>query len=168
MIRPLRFETARYGEYSKSGEFVYDHPFQWGSKRTGPDLAREGGLRSDYWHYQHMIRPKDVSDGSIMPAYPWMNENELDLSLTEKKINAMRTLGVPYKKGYEKQAVADAKKQAEEVATRITNELAGLVKGIDKEAKIAELKNKEIVALIAYLQRLGTDIKAEPKSDKTK
>ncbi|TNE97555.1 MAG: cytochrome-c oxidase, cbb3-type subunit I, partial [Bacteroidetes bacterium] len=166
LVRPLRFETARYGEYSKSGEFVYDHPFQWGSKRTGPDLAREGGLRSDYWHYQHLIRPKDVSEGSIMPAYPWMNENALDLSLMEKKINAMRTLGVPYEEGYEKKAAEDAKAQAEVVATNIVNELAGLVKGIDKDAKIKELKEKEIVAIIAYLQRLGVDIKAEPTSDK--
>ena len=161
MIRPLRFETARYGEYSKSGESVYDHPFLWGSKRTGPDLAREGGLRSDYWHYQHMIRPKDVSEGSIMPAYPWMNENALDLSMIEKKIGAMRTLGVPYEEGYEKQAKADALVQAEKVATSIVNELSGLVEGIDKEAKIKELKGKEIVALISYLQRLGTDIKVE-------
>ena len=161
MVRPLRFETARYGEYSKSGEFVYDHPFQWGSKRTGPDLAREGGLRSDYWHFQHLIRPKDVSEGSIMPAYPWMNENELDLSLMEKKINAMRKLGVPYAKGYEKKATADALAQADSVATNIVNELSGLVKGINKESKIKELKRKEIVAMIAYLQRLGKDIKTE-------
>lgn len=165
MIRPLRFETARYGEYSKSGESVYDHPFLWGSKRTGPDLAREGGLRSDYWHYQHMIRPKDVSEGSIMPAYPWMNENALDLSMIEKKIGAMRTLGVPYEEGYEKKAKADALVQAEKVASSIVNELSGLVEGIDKEAKIKQLKSKEIVALIAYLQRLGTDIKVESETD---
>ena len=92
MIRPLRFETARYGDYSKAGEFVYDHPFQWGSKRTGPDLAREGGnikiKKSNFWHYQHMIRPKDVSKGSIMPAYTWLKENDLSLDLIEKKINA--------------------------------------------------------------------------------
>jgi cytochrome c oxidase cbb3-type subunit I/II len=162
MIRPLRFETARYGEYSKSGEFVYDHPFQWGSKRTGPDLAREGGLRSNYWHYQHMLRPKEVSSGSIMPAYVWMKDNEIDKTLIEKKIKAMQTLGVPYKKGYEKQALADLEKQAEEIATDIVkNQPKEVLKNIDVNAEISKMKNKEIVALIAYLQRLGTDIKVK-------
>lgn len=164
MIRPLRFETARYGEYSKSGEFVYDHPFQWGSKRTGPDLAREGGLRSNYWHYQHMIRPKDVSPGSVMPAYSWMKENDLDVSLIEKKITAMQTLGVPYPEGYEKIALKDLQVQAEIIAKDVVNNLPKEVqKGINKEAEINKLKSKEIVAIIAYMQRLGTDIKA--KSD---
>jgi cytochrome c oxidase cbb3-type subunit I/II len=163
MIRPLRFETARYGEYSKSGEFVYDHPFQWGSKRTGPDLAREGGLRGNNWHYQHMIAPKDISPGSIMPAYIWMaDENSLDLSLIEKKITAMQTLGVPYKKGYEKQAKADAEKQALEIATDIVNNHPKeILKNLDVKAEINRIKSAEIVALIAYLQRLGTDIKAK-------
>lgn len=163
MIRPLRFETARYGEYSKSGEFVYDHPFQWGSKRTGPDLAREGGLRSNNWHYQHMIAPKDISPGSIMPAYIWMvDENSLDLSMIEKKITAMQTLGVPYKKGYEKQAKADAEKQALEIATDIVNNHPKeILKNLDVKAEINRIKSAEIVALIAYLQRLGTDIKAK-------
>jgi cytochrome c oxidase cbb3-type subunit I/II len=169
MVRPLRFETARYGEYSKSGEFVYDHPFQWGSKRTGPDLAREGGLRSDYWHYQHLIRPKDVSQGSIMPAYVWMDDvNSLDLSLMEAKISAMQTLGVPYPKGYEKQAKGDAEKQALVVAETIVNEIYNslppkMQKTYNKQAEINKLKTKEIVAMIAYLQRLGKDIKANPK-----
>jgi cytochrome c oxidase cbb3-type subunit I/II len=162
MIRPLRFETARYGEYSKSGEFVYDHPFQWGSKRTGPDLAREGGLRSNYWHYQHMLRPKEVSSGSIMPAYVWMKDNDIDKSMIEKKIVAMQTLGVPYKKGYEKQALVDLEKQAEEIATDIVkNQPKEVLKNIDIKAEISKMKNKEIVALIAYLQRLGTDIKVK-------
>ena len=162
MIRPLRFETARYGEYSKSGEFVYDHPFQWGSKRTGPDLAREGGLRSNYWHYQHMIRPKEVSSGSIMPAYVWLKDNDLDKSLIEKKISAMQTLGVPYKKGYEKQALADLEKQAKEIATDIVNnQPKEILKTININSEIDRIKNKEIVALIAYLQRIGTDIKVK-------
>ena len=165
MVRPLRFETARYGEYSKSGEFVYDHPFQWGSKRTGPDLAREGGLRSNYWHYQHMIRPKDVSPGSIMPAYVWMKENELDVSTLENKIAAMQTMGVPYAKGYEKKALKDLQKQAESVASDIINNLPKeLQKAINKPAEISKLKTKEIVALIAYLQRLGADIKVANQS----
>ncbi len=162
MIRPLRFETARYGEYSKSGEFVYDHPFQWGSKRTGPDLAREGGLRGNYWHYQHMIRPKDISPGSIMPAYTWMKDNDLDVSLLEKKIRAMQTLGVPYAKGYDKKAMKDLETQALWIATDIVNNLPKeVLKTINKEEEINKLKSKEIVALIAYLQRLGTDIKAK-------
>jgi cytochrome c oxidase cbb3-type subunit I/II len=163
MIRPLRFETARYGEYSKSGEFVYDHPFQWGSKRTGPDLAREGGLRSNYWHYQHFIRPKDVSQGSIMPAYTWMKENDLDVSLIERKITAMQTLGVPYKKGYEKKALKDLNIQAELIASDIVNNLPKQVqKGLNIKMEIDKLKKKEIVAIIAYMQRIGTDIKAKP------
>ncbi len=167
MIRPLRYETARYGEYSKSGEFVYDHPFQWGSKRTGPDLAREGGLRSNYWHYQHFIRPKEVSPGSIMPAYTWLKENDLDVSLIENKINAMRTLGVPYSEGYEKKALSELKAQAHEIAVDIVNNLPKEVqKGINKKAEIYRLEQKEIVALIAYMQRLGVDIKASSTAKK--
>ncbi len=161
MVRPLRFETVRYGEYSKSGEFVYDHPFQWGSKRTGPDLAREGGLRSNMWHYEHMIRPKDVSEGSIMPAYPWMRTDDLDISLTAKKIEAMQTLNVPYPEGYAKQAVADLKKQAREIAEDIVSNFEpDVLKNVNKEELIRDIEKKEIVAVIAYLQRLGTDIKA--------
>ncbi len=163
MIRPLRFETARYGDYSKAGEFVYDHPFQWGSKRTGPDLAREGGnikiKKSNFWHYQHMIRPKDVSKGSIMPAYTWLKENDLSLDLIEKKINAMRTLGVPYAKGYEKVAKADLQKQALEIATDIiNNQPAEILKTVNVKNEISKLQKKEIIALIAYLQRLGKDV----------
>ena len=166
MIRPLRFETKRYGEYSKSGEFVYDHPFLWGSKRTGPDLAREGGKRNNKWHYEHLIRPKDISPGSLMPAYPWMNEDELDLSLLEKKIKAMQTLGVPYPVGFEMEAKAKAEKQAMRIAKNIAKDLYDNLpdaekKNFDVEAKTNELKTKEIVALIAYLQRLGTDIQVE-------
>lgn len=168
MIRPLRFETARYGEYSKAGEFVYDHPHLWGSKRTGPDLAREGGLRSNIWHYNHMIRPKDVSPGSIMPAYTWMRTDDLDVSYLEKKINAMRTLGVPYKKGYEKVAMKDLEKQALIIATDVVENLPKeMLKNINKKAEIEKMQKKEIVAIIAYLQRMGTDIKKTPKN-KTK
>ncbi len=155
MIRPLRFETARYGEYSKAGEFVYDHPFLWGSKRTGPDLAREGGLRSDSWHYVHMIIPKELSPGSIMPAYPWLADDDLDLSQTEKKISVMRNLGVPYEEGYESEALRDLETQANEIAARIIRDISEEGSTINQE----ELAQKEIIALIAYLQRLGTDIK---------
>lgn len=162
MIRPLRFETVRYGEYSKSGEFVYDHPFQWGSKRTGPDLAREGGLRSNSWHYNHMIRPKDVSEGSIMPAYTWLRSDDLDTSYTRKKILAMQTLGVPYAKGYENKAVRDLRIQAKVIAQDIVDNMGKeVLKGVNKKELVSEIQNKEIVALISYLQRLGIDIKAE-------
>ena len=162
LIRPLRFETVRYGEYSKSGEFVYDHPFQWGSKRTGPDLAREGGLRSNIWHYQHMYRPKVVSPGSIMPAYTWMHDDDLDVSLLERKIRAMQTLGVPYPKGYDKIALKDLRKQAHEIAVDIVeNTPKSALKGLNKQAKIKEIEKKEIIAIIAYLQRMGTDIKVK-------
>jgi cytochrome c oxidase cbb3-type subunit I/II len=168
MIRPLRFETVRYGEYSKAGEFVYDHPFLWGSKRTGPDLAREGGLRSNFWHYQHMMRPKEVSPGSIMPAYPWFKKDDLDVSYLEKKIRAMQTLGVPYAKGYDKIALKDLNAQALLIATDIVENLPkDFLAGMDKNAEIAKMQKKEIIALIAYLQRMGTDIKKNP-NPKTK
>ncbi|MEX2485921.1 MAG: cytochrome-c oxidase, cbb3-type subunit I [Brumimicrobium sp.] len=156
MVRPLRFETERYGEYSKAGEFVYDHPFLWGSKRTGPDLAREGGLRSDSWHYGHMIVPKEWSPGTVMPAYPWLADDELDVSDLEAKIAVMRKLGVPYEEGYEKQALNDLNEQSKEIADRIVRDLASK----DSQISAETVANKEIVALIAYLQRLGTDIKA--------
>jgi cytochrome c oxidase cbb3-type subunit I/II len=166
MIRPLRFETERYGEYSKAGEFVYDHPFLWGSKRTGPDLAREGGLRSDSWHYGHMIIPKQWSPGSIMPAYPWLADDDLDLSYLKKKISVMRQLGVPYKDGFEEVAAEELQKQANEIAQRIIRDLASS----DSDITVEAIANKEIIALIAYLQRLGTDIKAVPleEEDATK
>ena len=146
MIRPFRSETERYGEYSKAGEFVYDHPFLWGSKRTGPDLAREGGSllrKSNAWHFNHMLDPTSMSPGSIMPQYPWLIDNKLSTSLTTSKISAMRTLGVPYPNGYEEQAIADLQKQADEI-----------VKDLE-DNKIKVSRDKEIIALIAYLQRLG-------------
>jgi cytochrome c oxidase cbb3-type subunit I/II len=146
MIRPFRSETERYGEYSKAGEFVYDHPFLWGSKRTGPDLHRIGGKYNDSWHFNHMLTPDAVSTGSIMPAYPWLFEQEIDKSQTAAKINALRTIGVPYEMGYETKANDDLEKQA----NRISEELQ--MQGIEI------IPEAEIVALIAYLQRLGTDI----------
>ncbi len=149
MIRPFRSETERYGEYAKAGEYVYDHPFLWGSKRTGPDLLRVGGKYPDSWHYNHMLDPTSMSPGSIMPAYPWLFEQELDNSNLEAKISAMRTLGVPYPLGYEKQALADLKAQSEQIVKNL------------KEAGIEAKPEQEIIALIAYLQRLGTDIKVK-------
>jgi cytochrome c oxidase cbb3-type subunit I/II len=147
MVRPFRSETERYGEYSKAGEFVYDHPFLWGSKRTGPDLHRVGGKYSNSWHYNHMLAPDAVSTGSIMPAYPWLFEQEIDRDMTAAKISALRTVGVPYEKGYELTANDDLDKQAAEISTSL------------KADGIEVMPQAEIVALIAYLQRLGKDIK---------
>jgi len=151
MIRPFRDEVKRYGEYSKAGEFVYDHPFQWGSKRTGPDLAREGGKQTDSWHYNHMYDPRSMSPGSIMPRYIWLLDRALDTASTPAKIRAMQTLGVPYPEGYDKIANSDLMKQAESITANL------------KKDKIITPSNAEIIAMIAYLQRIGTDIKAEPK-----
>ncbi len=150
MVRPFRSETERYGEYSKAGEFVYDHPFQWGSKRTGPDLHRVGKKYPDSWHYNHMYDPTSMSPGSIMPPYPWLFKNKIDYASTPAKIRAMQTLGVPYPEGYDEQANDDLRKQAEEITLNLQKE------GIEA------VSDREIIAIIAYLQRLGTDIKAEP------
>ncbi|MFZ0255400.1 MAG: cytochrome-c oxidase, cbb3-type subunit II [Gammaproteobacteria bacterium] len=129
MIRPFRAETERYGHYSVAGEFVYDHPFQWGSKRTGPDLARVGGRYSDEWHRVHLINPRDVVPESIMPGYPWFEQNVLDAQGIQPRMRAMRTLGAPY---------TDAE------ITSAPNEIEG---------------KTEMDAIIAYLQGLGTAIK---------
>ncbi|MFN4084978.1 MAG: cytochrome-c oxidase, cbb3-type subunit I [Spirosomataceae bacterium] len=149
MIRPFRSETERYGEYSKAGEFVYDHPHLWGSKRTGPDLHRVGGKYPDSWHYNHMLEPASMSPGSIMPPYPWLLDDTYDPADMKGKISALRTVGVPYPENYEEQAAEDMKAQADQIVKRL------------KDAKITTQSDKEIVALIAYLQRLGTDIKAQ-------
>jgi cytochrome c oxidase cbb3-type subunit I/II len=163
LIRPVRFETVRYGTYSKSGEFVYDHPFQWGSKRTGPDLAREGGIRGNLWHFNHMIRPKVITTGTIMPAYPWMREDNMDIDDIAAKIRAMQTLGVPYPKGYDKRAKADLQTQAHVIAADIVNTSDPItLKGRNINDLIKEIEQKDIVAIIAYLQRLGTDVKVKP------
>jgi cytochrome c oxidase cbb3-type subunit I/II len=146
MIRPFRHEIVRYGEYSKAGEFVYDHPFQWGSKRTGPDLARIGGKYPNAWHFNHMYDPPSMASGSIMPPYRGMFDKDLDIATTNSKIHAMRNLGVPYPKGYEAKANDDLLKQAKE----ITKDLKA------NDIEISE--KKEIIAMIAYLQRMGTDI----------
>ena len=150
MIRPFRDEVARYGEYSKAGEFVYDHPFQWGSKRTGPDLARIGNKYPDSWHYNHMLEAQSMSPGSIMPSYAWMLDDPIDTASTPAKIRAMQRLGVPYAEGYDRLANADLMKQAETIRTKLAAD------------KIKTPANREIIAMIAYLQRMGTDIKAMP------
>jgi len=153
MVRPIRAETERYGDYAKPGEFVYDHPFLWGSKRTGPDLEREGGKYPDSWHFLHMRQPTATSPGSIMPAYTWLYTSALDDTDIEGKIITLRRLGVPYPQGYEReQAAADLHAQAARIADSLKT--SGLEIGPDRE----------VVALIAYLQRLCTDIKAAPPS----
>ena len=152
MIRPFRYEVARYGEYSKAGEFVYDHPFQWGSKRTGPDLARIGGKYPDSWHFNHMLEPESMAPGSIMPPYPWLFEKSIDIASTKSKIHAMRKLGVPYPHHYEAIADQDLRKQADAIAANL------------KKEKINIKSDRQIIALIAYLQRVGKDIKADKRS----
>ncbi len=147
MIRPFRSETERYGDFSKSGEFIYDRPFLWGSKRTGPDLHRIGGKYPDSWHYYHMIDPESMAPGSIMPAYPWLITKDINTKYTAAKIKVLQSLGTPYDPGYAEIAVEDLKLQAEMIAQNLRNE------GINQEG----LENKEIVALIAYMQRLGKD-----------
>ncbi len=147
MVRPLRFETERYGEYSKAGEFVYDHPFQWGSKRNGPDLARVGGKYPNSWHYNHMMDPTTMSPGSIMPTYPFLLDKEIDTASTPAKIRAMMKLGVPYPEGYDKIANHDLMVQAQNIADNL------------KTDKIETVSDREIIALISYLQKLGRDLK---------
>jgi len=149
MIRPFRSETERYGEFSKSGEFIYDRPFLWGSKRTGPDLHRIGQKYPDSWHYNHMYEPESMSPGSIMPPYPWLLEQDINTDYTSAKIRVLKMLNTPYPYNYENEAVDKLKAQAKLIAMNLKEE------GVDQE----NLENKEIVALIAYLQRLGTDIK---------
>ena len=165
-IRPFRSEVERYGEYSKAGEYVYDHPFLWGSKRTGPDLMRIGGKYSDNWHFNHMYDPQSTSAGSIMPSYKWLITNEDNRSEVEEKMVAMVELGVPYTE----EQIANAQELMAVQATRIEKNLYNdpdFVKSYEADKEYAEenglefveMKDREIVALIAYLQRLGTDIK---------
>jgi len=161
MVRPIYAETKRYGEYSKPGEFVYDHPFQWGSRRIGPDLAREGGSRSDLWQLLHLRAPADITPGSIMPRYPWLMTADLDFKGVQARVNAMAMLGVPYGQAVrDGQAEKMAREQAMVVADSIRKQGAGSLPGDVPD----NLHEKEVVALIAYLQRLGTDIStpAEP------
>ncbi|NEU09536.1 cytochrome-c oxidase, cbb3-type subunit I [Flavihumibacter sp. R14] len=153
-VRPFRSETERYGEYSKAGEYVYDHPFLWGSKRTGPDLHRLGGKYSDAWHFNHMFDPTTMSPGSIMPPYPWLIEQRLDTTTTVSKIEAMQSLGVPYTEGYSRLANKELNEQAQMIARNLSKD------------NIKVKSDREIVALIAYLQRLGADIKVSKTANK--
>jgi cytochrome c oxidase cbb3-type subunit I/II len=147
MIRPIRSETVRYGEYSKPGEFVYDYPFQWGSRRIGPDLQRVGGKYPDLWHVRHMEQPRSITPQSIMPAYPWLLTEPIDYDTLPASLSAMRTLGVGYTQEDVDGAVEAAREQARTISAAIVEQ-----GGRD------DLEEMKIVALIAYLQRLGTDI----------
>jgi cytochrome c oxidase cbb3-type subunit I/II len=169
MIRPFRSEVERYGDYSKSGEYVYDHPFLWGSKRTGPDLHREGGKYNDNWHFNHMWDPRSTSPGSIMPPYKWMYDNKpMDNSLIEKKMKVMVQLGVPYTDEEIANAMQSIEKQSSAIESSLHND-PDFVKSYEdskqkaaaKGEKFVPMKDREIVALIAYLQRLGTDTKVK-------
>jgi cytochrome c oxidase cbb3-type subunit I/II len=147
MIRPMRAETERYGEYSKPGEFIYDHPFQWGSRRIGPDLHRQGGKYPSLWHVRHMQDPPSITPRSIMPAFAWLLTDDLDFPQIQKSVDAMVMLGVPY---------GDAVNRAEAMA----HEQAGvLAADIEQQGGPKGLAGKKIIALVAYLQRLGTDIR---------
>ncbi|KXH83618.1 cytochrome-c oxidase, cbb3-type subunit I [Chryseobacterium kwangjuense] len=163
MIRPFRDEITRFngknGQYSKAGEFVYDRPFLWGSKRTGPDLHREGGKNPSSWHYKHMYNPRSTSAGSIMPRYPWLIATNLDRSKMVDKMKLMKnTFEVPYTKAEIDSANTWADNQAKKIVKDIFSEANDLKEAYSKRPQ-GELEKKEIVALISYLQRLGTDIK---------
>jgi cytochrome c oxidase cbb3-type subunit I/II len=148
LVRPFRYETERYGEFSKAGEYVYDHPFQWGSKRTGPDLHRVGAKYPSLWHVRHMARPDSTTPGSVMPRYPHLLTSDYDTSLIGAKLRALRRLGVPYTDGDIETAVTAMAAQADVIA-----------KDVASQQGPTGLAGKEITALTAYLQRLGTDIR---------
>ncbi len=169
MIRPFRSEVKRYGEYSKSGEYVYDHPHLWGSKRTGPDLMRVGGKYPHSWHFSHMWNPQATTTGSIMPAYKWMFDNKkMKHDDIQKKMSVMKTLGVPYTDSDIANAFTSIENQAVEIEKGLETDpnfsksyAASKEKAKLTGEKFVQMKDREIVALIAYLQRLGTDIKVK-------
>ena len=148
MVRPFREETLRYGEYSKPGEYVYDHPFLWGSRRIGPDLQRVGGKYPDSWHYDHMMDPQSMSPGSLMPTYTHLFEQSVDFGGIDAKVPLFSgTFGAPYNK-YD----------LEHVEVMARGQAATIAEGLMAEGR-PDIRDKKIVALIAYLQRLGTDIR---------
>lgn len=174
MIRPFRSEVERYGEYSKSGEYIYDHPFLWGSKRTGPDLLRVGEKYSDSWHLNHMYDPQSTSPGSIMPGYKWLINSELNKNNTEAKMRALVSLGVPYTEEEIEQAQQSMLEQGTAIEQNLYTD-PDFVKSYEASKTYAqenglpfvEMRNREIVALIAYLQRLGTDITVKNEIEDT-
>ncbi len=147
MIRPILSETKRYGEYSKAGEFIYDHPFQWGSRRIGPDLAREGGKQSHIWHLTHFRNPKNLIPNSIMPPYPWLEKTELNFKSIPARVQAAAYLGAPYTSEELENSIQLAEKQAQEIALQI-----------QQQGGPAGLETMQVVAMIAYLQRIGVDL----------
>ncbi|MCK5379694.1 MAG: cytochrome-c oxidase, cbb3-type subunit II, partial [Acidobacteria bacterium] len=151
MVRPIRAETERYGEYSKPGEFIYDRPFQWGSRRIGPDLHRIGGKYPDLWHLRHMDDPRSITVGSIMPAYPWLLTEDLNFKLVQTAVKSNAILGAPYTEDELNNASSLAQEQA-----------LGIAKDLAEQGGKAGLEGKKIIALIAYLQRMGTDISKTP------
>ena len=171
MVRPFRSEVERYGEYSKAGEFVYDRPFLWGSKRTGPDLHRLGGKYNNNWHFNHMLDPRQTSAGSIMPSYPWLIKNELNTDRLLEKMRTLSKLGVPYNEADFKFAHENLAVQARAIANSLQND-PNFVADYEASKKNAEVRGeqfipiekREIVAMIAYLQRLGVDIKAKKEN----
>ncbi|MFP4598210.1 MAG: cytochrome-c oxidase, cbb3-type subunit II, partial [Persicimonas sp.] len=150
MVRPLRQEIERYGEYSKAGEAIYDRPFLWGSKRTGPDLARVGGKYPDLWHVRHMEDPRSTSPNSIMPPYPHLLEKEIDFDGMTKKLEVQAMLNVPYSAADIDSAAEDARTQSAQIAA-----------SVEEQKGYSNLHDREITALVAYLQRLGADLKKE-------
>ena len=173
MIRPFRSEVVRYGPYSRAGEYVYDHPFLWGSKRTGPDLLRVGKKYSDSWHFNHMYDPQTTSPGSIMPAYPWLIYNRLDTSMTLKKMEVMIQLGVPYSENDIATANDHMEAQANQIAANILED-PQFAEAYQQEKEqlssdmeaFVPLEDREIVALIAYMQRLGVDLSTALEPEK--
>jgi cytochrome c oxidase cbb3-type subunit I/II len=158
MIRPILPETKRYGEYSKPGESVYDHPFQWGSRRIGPDLARVGVTKpQENWHALHFEYPNQITPGTLMPPYPWLFVKKIDYSSIPARMLALKRVGVPYTEDQRKTAVDDAKKQAKQISDAI----------IQANGR-ADLEDKDVIALIAYMKRLGTDLnKPAPAAETT-
>ena len=153
-IRPFRHELERYGEYSKPGETIYERPFLWGSKRTGPDLARVGGKYPHLWHVRHMEDPRSTSPRSIMPPYDWLLTKDLDLSDLPAKMRVLERFGVPYSDEVKQNPIQFAQQQADMIAADVV-----------QQGGPAGLAEKEIVAMVAYLQRLGTDLKASTAGD---
>ncbi len=156
MIRPMRDEVERYGHYSLAAESMYDHPFQWGSKRTGPDLARVGGRYSDDWHVAHMIDPRALVPESVMPGYPFLAETPLDFSLIEAELKANRTVGVPYDDVMIENAAADLKAQVDPDGEGVDEMLARYPKAQVRDFDSNPSMISELDAMIAYLQILGT------------
>jgi cytochrome c oxidase cbb3-type subunit I/II len=148
MIRPMRAEVMRYGEWTRAGEYAYDHPFLLGSRRMGPDLQRVGGKYPDAWHYEHMRDPRSTSPGSVMPTYAWLHSQTYDVADIQASLRALKRVGVPYSDGQISGAGASMHEEAQGIVDRL------------KQAGVTTEPDREIVALIAYLQRLGKDGRA--------